>query len=248
MIGNILKATARKLGLDVRRFAPSSSAAAQLRAMLAWHQVNLVFDVGANVGQFGCELRRHVGYRGRIVSFEPMKAAHDALCRLAARDGAWEVAPRAAIGAAAGTIAINVSSNSVSSSVLPMLELHAKAAPDSRYGNSEQVRLAPLDALSLDYLRDDSVAFLKVDTQGYESEVLNGATRTLARAVGLQLEMSLVPLYQGQALMPGLIERVNSLGFDLWGISPTFAHGDTGRMLQVDATFFRREVVASASV
>src|SRR5437868_4028361 len=113
MIDSLLKATARKFGLDVRRFAPSSSPAAQLQTMLSWHGINLVFDVGANVGQFGRDLRRHVGYRGRIVSFEPMRSAHEALIRLAARDDAWEVAQRAAIGANCGTITINVSGNSV---------------------------------------------------------------------------------------------------------------------------------------
>ena len=239
MIANLVKATARKLGLDVRRFVPSSSPAAQLRAMLAWHRINLILDVGANVGQFGGELRRHVGYRGRIVSFEPMKSAHEALSRAAAGDSMWSVAPRAAIGAAAGSITMNVSANSVSSSVLPMLASHASAAPDSRYQSTEQVPLATLDSLAADYLRDDSIVFVKIDTQGYENEVLNGAPQTLARAVGVQLEMSLVALYEGQKLMPELVERVKAAGLELWGISPTFAEADSGRMLQVDATFFR---------
>ena len=99
--------------------------------------------------------------------------------------------------------------------------------------------MAALDSLAPHYLRADSVTFLKIDTQGYEDEVLRGATETLARVVGVQLELSLVPLYDGQKLMPELMEQVMRRGFQLWGISPTFADPQTGRMLQIDATFFR---------
>jgi FkbM family methyltransferase len=240
MLKDIAKAVARMLGLEVRGFRPSSSQAAQLRRMLRSHGVNLIFDVGANAGQFGRELRWHVGYRGRIVSFEPITAVHRALTKTAAGDRLWEVAPCVAIGAEHGSIEINIACNSVSSSVLPILAAHVSAAPMSRYSGTETVALMPLDALAQEYFGADSVAFLKIDTQGYESQVLQGAKQTLARVVGVQLELSLVPLYAGQALMPELIGYVQDLGFDLWGIAPTFAEANTGRMLQVDATFFRR--------
>ena len=239
MLKNYLKSTARRLGFDLQHFHPARSHAAQLSAMLSFHKINLIFDVGANVGQYGRELRGPIGYRGRIISFEPMKAAHSALVRLAATDRLWDIAPRAAIGAKNGTTMINVSSNSVSSSILPMLKSHADAAPESRYFASEEVPLATLDKLAVPYFRDDSVAFLKIDTQGYELEVLKGAGDTLSRIVGMQMELSLIPLYDGQKLMPEMLTEVANLGFELWGISPTFAEPETGRMLQVDATFFK---------
>jgi hypothetical protein len=82
---------------------------------------------------------------------------------------------------------------------------------------------------------------LKIDTQGYESEVLKGAPETLARVAGLQLELSLVPLYGGQKLMPEMLETVASLGFELWALVPNFLEPGTARMLQADATFFREK-------
>jgi FkbM family methyltransferase len=239
MFKDVAKRLARAAGLELRRFHPASSWAAQLRAMLASNRVNLVFDVGANTGQFGKELRRHVGYGGRIVSFEPMRAAHRELLRAAAKDRLWEVAPRAAVGAESGTVTLNLAGNSVSSSILPMLPVHANAAPESRYSGTETVRMEPLDSLALDYVRDDSIALLKIDTQGYESQVLSGAPKTLARVVGVQLELSLIPLYSGEKLMPEMIEYMQSVDFDLWGIAPTFAEARSGRTLQVDAVFFR---------
>ena len=239
MFNYLAKRLARAAGLEVRRFNPTGSAAAQLRSMLAAHKIDLVLDVGANVGQFARELRWHVGYAGRIVSFEPMRAAHEELCRAAAGDPLWEVAARAAVGGEPGTVTMNIAANSVSSSVLPMLSAHAGAAPDSCYSGTESVRLDTLDSLALSYFKEDSVAFVKIDTQGYESEVLRGATAILSRAVGVQLELSLIPLYEGQKLMPEMIERMRGMGFELWGMDSTFADPVTGRMLQMDAVFFR---------
>jgi len=240
MLKSLVKSAARRLGFDLQRFTPATSRTAQLRAMLNTHRVNLVLDVGANVGQFGQELREQVGFAGRIVSFEPMKRAHEKLSALAARDRLWDIAPRAAIGSREGTVTLNISDNLVSSSVLPMLASHTDAAPASRYVDSEVVRVAPLDSFVPEYFRDDTVAFLKVDTQGYESEVLDGAPWTLQRVVGVQLELALVPLYADQALMPELVSRVESCGFTLWGLSSAFADASSGRTLQVDATFFRK--------
>jgi FkbM family methyltransferase len=236
---DLVKRFARAIGLEVQSVRVATSHTAQLRAMLGTHAINLIFDVGANAGQFAQELRRHVGYRGRIVSFEPQLVAHAALMKAAAKDPMWEVGQRAAIGAMTGSVALNVAGNSLSSSVLPMLSSHASAHPPSHYSGTETVPLIPLDTAAQQYLRPDSKVFLKIDTQGYESEVLRGGPRTLARAVGVQLELSLVPLYDGQELMPRLTQVMSAEGFELWAIAPTFADPVSGRLLQVDATFFR---------
>ena len=242
MLKSALKSAALRLGYDVQRFEPASSHAAQLRAILATHRINLILDVGANIGQFGRELRDHVGYDGRIVSFEPMRSAHEALTQVATGDALWEVAPRSALGAHSGSVTLNIAGNrySASSSVLDMLPSHLEAAPESGYVGSEVVPLEPLDAVAPGYFRGDSRAFLKIDTQGYESEVLRGAAETLGRVVGVQLELSLVPLYEGQRLMPELLEHLSRLGFELWGVAPAFVDPRTGRMLQIDATLVRR--------
>lgn len=239
MLTDAIKLAVRRCGFELRRFSPASSYVAQLRAMLAWHRIDLVFDVGANIGQYGRELRRQVGFGGRIVSFEPMQAAYLQLERQARGDTLWDVAPRTAIGAEDGMLTLNVAGNSQSSSVLPMLAAHVAAAPESAYASNEQVRVTTLDAIVPAYFRPDSRAFLKIDTQGYERQVLTGATDTLARMIGVQLELSLIPLYEDQVLMPELMRLIQDAGFELWAISQAFADPRSGQLLQMDAAFFR---------
>lgn len=235
---SVVKRLIRGFGFDLRRYRPEASDDAQFMAMLATHRVNLIFDVGANVGQFGRQLR-NAGYGGRIVSFEPLAPARKELALACKNDLLWELAPQAAVGSEDGEIEIHVAGNSVSSSVLNMLDAHAFAAPESVYVDSEKVPLRRLDTLAPDYPQQDSVLFIKIDTQGYEDRVLEGAPKLLARAVGLQLELSLVPLYEGQRLYDEMIAQLKALDFVLWSMTPAFVDPKSGRLLQIDATFFR---------
>lgn len=228
----------RRQGVDLVRYSPHHSPAARLTKLLETHGVDLVLDVGANVGQFATRLRTH-GYRGGILSYEPQAGAHAQLQAAAAADPGWEVAPRMALGERAGTTTLNVSANTSSSSVLPMLEAHTAAHPAARYVASEEVPLRRLDDAVGERLAGRTV-FLKVDAQGYEREVLAGAAETLTRVVGLELELSLVPLYEGQELYLELIQRLAGLGFELHAVDPGFTDPRTGRLLQMDGVFFRR--------
>jgi len=235
---SLIKRLIRRCGFDIRRYDPSTSEMAQLMTMFSGHGVNLVFDVGANIGQFGRSLR-DAGYRGRIVSFEPLSSAREQLLRQSQSDQLWEVAPRGAIGSENGEIEIHIAGNSVSSSAMDMLAAHESAAPESAYIGSERTPLRRVDSIAGDYLRSDSVLFLKIDTQGYEEQVFAGTQGILDRIAGLQLELSLVPLYDGQRLFDDLVKQVAGAGFALWGLAPVFVDPQSGRLLQVDATFFR---------
>jgi hypothetical protein len=81
--------------------------------------------------------------------------------------------------------------------------------------------------------------FLKIDVQGFEPQVLEGAARLLDRTQGVQLELSLAPLYEGQTLFLPLVDWLAKKGFELWALIPGFIDNKTGRMLQVDGIFFR---------
>jgi FkbM family methyltransferase len=244
---DFIRSAFRLVGLDVRRYTPTNTYDRQLALIFGRHQIDLVFDVGANTGQFARYLRHRVGYKGRIVSVEPMAAAHARLCYAKNGDPLWEIAPRAAVGTEIGSIVLHVAENSVSSSVLPMLDSHASVAPESRYVREELVPLTTLDTMACGYVKTESAIFVKIDTQGYEGEVLRGGCNTLAHAIGVQLELSLVPLYAGQKLMPELVQWMSDLGFDMWAVSPVFVDPETGRLLQVDAVFVKRSDIRRKS-
>lgn len=230
----------RKLGWDVRKFNVVNSEWLRLATILQTHRITTTIDVGANTGQFASKLRRS-GFQGRIISFEPLSAAHAQLTRAAARDRNWVIAPRMALGDHEGTLKINVASNSVSSSFLPMLPEHLRAEPASGYIDEEQVHCVRLDQAVERYLKPDDLIFLKLDVQGYEAQILAGAEHLVQRVRCLRLELSLVPLYEGQALYISMIEWMNSQNFVLWGLEPAFVDPATGKMLQVDAIFCRSE-------
>lgn len=225
-------------GIEAHRFHPDTSPLARLMAALRHFNVDLVIDIGANEGQFAKELRAG-GYSGRIVSFEPLLDAHGRILQESNSDSAWHVHQRCALGDRLGEIDLNISGNSVSSSILPMLTSHSSAAPESAYLGHESVPLITLDSVAPPYLEGAQAPFLKIDTQGYEWHVLDGARATLPKVRGIQMELSLVPLYEGQRLWRECIDRLEAEGFVLWALQPVFFDPATGRTLQWDGLFFR---------
>lgn len=233
-----LKKILRRAGIEAHHFTPSASPAAQLAAALRFFEIDLIFDIGANTGQFAKQLRVG-GYTGPIVSVEPLTTAHGALVRDSRYDPAWHVHARCAIGDHVGEVDLNISGNSVSSSVLPMLSSHSRAAPDSTYIGHELAPLTTLDIVVPDYLAGARAPFLKIDAQGYEWFVLDGAVETLPTMRGVMIELSLVPLYEGQRLWQECIDRLEAEGFLLWALQPVFVDPASGRSLQLDGLFFR---------
>jgi FkbM family methyltransferase len=205
---------------------------------LVYHQVDLVFDVGANIGQYGMRAR-DAGYRGRIVSFEPLPLAHELLTQVAKADKCWTVHPRAAVGSRPGKTEINISKNSYSSSILPMLATHSSAAPESVYIGKAATDVITLDSVFKIYRPGNERTFLKIDTQGFERVVLEGAERSLPQIIGVQLELSTVPLYENQSLYGHFLDYFEDRGFALWSLIPGFTDPGTGRMLQFDGIFVR---------
>lgn len=198
-------------------------------------QCDLVIDVGANEGQFGSLLRTR-GYKGPIVSFEPLLNAHRALTLTAGRHNDWNVTKPLAIGADVGEANINVSKNSVSSSLLEMHETHAAAETSSGYIGSQTTKVLPLDHF-MDIFEPYNNIYLKIDTQGSEMAVLNGARHLLEKVAFIQLEVSFVELYLNQCLYKDINSWMEQNGFSIWSFDRGFTERSTGRSLQADAVY-----------
>ena len=237
-IKKIIKDTCRNFGLEIHRYSPSASPTAQIVSSLQRFDIDLVMDVGANQGQFAAEIRSG-GYTGNIVSFEPLSKAHSELLRASDGDSKWDIYPRCALGDHNGEAEINIAGNSASSSLLPMLDSHLSAAPHTAYVGKELVSLLTLDSVAPEYVAKFKHPFLKIDTQGFEWQILNGARNVLTNMRGVLLELSLIPLYEGQHLWQEMIGRLEQEGFTLWALQPGFIDPLNGRTLQVDGIFYR---------
>ena len=218
-------------GFELRRHP-----ARRRQALLAARGVDLVLDVGAADGGYARELRAF-GYGGEIVSFEPRRRAHDALREQVGRDPAWS-ARRLALGEQPGSATINVASNETSSSLLPMRGEHMAAAPQVQYVGTETVEVSTLDAEVGAEVEKARAPFLKIDTQGFERAVLAGGPAVVARCVGLQLELSFVPLYEGGMLVDEAVSWAYEHGFHLAVVEQGYA-APSGELLQVDGVFVR---------
>jgi FkbM family methyltransferase len=242
----IVQSAANRLGVEIRRF-PKWDGRLRTVNLLAHHRIDTVLDVGANVGQYASGLRTF-GYDADIVSFEPVTQAYDELRRATTPDDRWE-ARNLALGADERDVTINVAGNhAASSSVLSMLERHRSAAPEANFVGTESVRQSTVDR-QVEALDGQRRVYLKIDTQGYERQVLEGATRSLSSGlvVGLQLELSFVPLYSEAPTWLSLVEYVDGLGMVPMWLEPGFTDPRNGQMLQADFVFFTSDAASDAA-
>lgn len=201
--------------------------------------VTTIVDIGANVGQFARRMRT-LGYDGRILSVEPLAVPFQALVTASSKDPRWQVA-QLAVGREPGTSTMHVSKASASSSFLMPTATCVAAAPTSRATAQEAVAVTTIDALFLENQIAPEQAFVKLDIQGYERAALEGATATVASLVGIQIELSNIELYDGQDLAWNMIRWLTDRNFDLWYVEPGFKDPASGRLLQMDGTFFRQQ-------
>jgi FkbM family methyltransferase len=224
----------RRAGLQKRRPQDRST------SLLQHFGVQVVFDVGANHGQYARRIQA-MGYSGRIVSFEPVSTAFAKLRANARGNRSW-IAVQLALSDRNGPARIHVAGNSQSSSLLDMLPLHREAAPASAYVGEEQVEVRTLDSVIDQYCTPADRCFLKLDVQGGERAALDGAANSLPRFLGVQLEMSVAPLYQGQPLLAEMLEYLTGRGYCLASLENGWMDARTQRLLQVEGVFYRRDI------
>ncbi|MFK8115146.1 MAG: FkbM family methyltransferase [Rubripirellula sp.] len=210
-------------------------------ALMQRYGVNLVLDVGANIGQYSRNLIRN-GYQGRIVSFEPLADAYQKLQESRWGFPDWQVEPFA-LGSENTVQQLNIAGNSMSSSLQGMLPNHVEAAPESAYVDTCEVQVRRLESVFDDYVREGDRCYMKLDVQGHEHHVLEGAGNCLDKITAIQMELSMEPLYEGQEVWQQSIEAMESLGFQMILLSPGFCDQRTGVMLQADGIFVRHEAI-----
>lgn len=200
------------------------------------YRIGTVVDCGANVGQFVEGLRR-AGWSGLVHSFEPLSEAFSLLEAKAKSEKNWRVYPLA-LGEGNGSAKIQVSGNSVSSSILPFSSDFVKLTPEAAPVREEVVAVESLDEL----VGSGQVAIieplmLKLDVQGYELSVLRGAELLLSRVLLLQTELALIPSYQEAPTLEEMKQFLSERGFVLIHLIDGYSDPETLELREVDGVF-----------
>jgi FkbM family methyltransferase len=232
----------KPLGFHVHRTAPSTQPSkSDYIKMLEHFGITVILDVGAHEGHTA-EKFFDQGYRGRIISFEPIAKHFQVLnqkCTAAKQAGhAWE-ARHAALGNEDATTTINVAGNGLSSSLVAMLPEHEQLNPDSRYAGKEKITVVRLDTIIDSLVSSQDRVLLQLDVQGFEPQALEGAQRTLPRLAGVQMEVNFRPTYATGFDVPGAFQIMEKHGFTPCYVEPAWKDPATSVFYQVDVLWFR---------
>lgn len=225
------------LGLLISENSVKNNEALLISGLLKSKAISLILDVGANQGQTALKFLKQ-GYKGRILSFEPIPTAFKELKKRSDRFENW-TAIETAIGSETGEVDVYVAGNIESSSILKMLDTHTKAAPGSAGTEVQKAKLRTLNSFLQESIQPTDQIFLKIDVQGYEPQVLQGADKILPLVKILQIELSLVPLYDGAPDYKEVIKGLEEMGFQLFSLLPGFSDPLTGQLYQMDGLFIR---------
>jgi FkbM family methyltransferase len=231
-----VKLFARGLGLEIRRI--DSHFQKRPIDFIRSRDIDVVVDVGANAGQYAARLRED-GYAGWIVSAEPVGSAYEALSVRAVGDTRWKTM-NLAFGEKSGTAEINVSEASVLSSFQQQLPAASEFNSEARVIRREAVRMTRLDDVCS--ALPQGRTFLKIDTQGYERQVLAGASECLSRFLGVQIELPIIHLYEGTWKFHEAVAYMCERGFEISNIIPVnYDRVDAVSLLEVDCIFCVRQ-------
>lgn len=246
---HMVRRLARYGGLYVARYPPPETLGFHLKHLIRRLEINCVLDVGAHEGGYARLLRKEVGFGGEIVSFEPAAASFAALRSTRAGDPRWR-GHRYALGRTAGRATLSVFAES---------ELNTLLAPSS-YGIDRFPTMAsPLPGQTVEVRRladvfdevtahvPDPRVLLKVDTQGYDLEVVEGAAEVLCRVHALQLELPVKHVYDGVPALATTLDRLDELGFEVTGLFPVTRDRDLLRVIEFDCVLRRKVKGESAA-
>ena len=223
-----LRATARRLGYEIVR-----------RHSDEWLQqipVETIIDVGSNIGQFAARARL-LYPNSQIYAFEPLADCFAQLTHRFSGDKKF-VGFQTALGAKEGTSTFHRNDYSPSSSLLEMEHLHEETFRYTRAHSQVSVPVRRLDAV-LPELDLKPAILLKLDVQGYEDRVLDGAHDLLRQTQVVISEVSFEALYKHQAQFDDIYQRLTAAGFRYHGNWEQLFSPVDGRVLQADAIFLR---------
>jgi FkbM family methyltransferase len=193
-----------------------------------------VLDLGANVGQFAIASANLFGSGASIISFEPDPQTVEALRKNV--NGFSVEVMNIAIGKTPGASTFFVNADSQVSSLLPLGATRLSDFPESIIRKEIKVPVESLDHLFM-FRKLTLPILLKIDVQGFEYEVIAGATNFLKKVKWVVMEVSFTDLYKGEADFSSIFNLLESKGFRF--LRPLNMHFSpkTGEVIEMDALF-----------
>ncbi len=202
--------------------------------------VNTIFDIGSSDGGYAKKIRQ-VLPNTTIYSFEAIPESYQKLLLNFKNDSKLK-AFNVCLNNYNGTCEFNISEYSGSSSVLKMSDLHKKAYPYTANHEIVVVECKTLDTfIAENNLVLEDTVLLKLDVQGAEWNILEGATELLKKVKIIFMEASFNTLYDNSLLFTDVIIKMNSLGFKVKGIENVSQSLVDGTYLQCDAYFIKED-------
>jgi FkbM family methyltransferase len=221
-----LRRVLRALGYDILRLPSQGTLEHHLQQLLKELNVNCVVDVGARIGDYAALCRR-LGYEGRIVSVEPATDNYRVLSERACGDSRWIVV-QAALGSSGEQRALNIAAFTGLNSFLERNEYNVSLFGEAgRVVEREVVDIQRLDSVLPVHVADlpEPRIFLKIDTQGWDIEVMRGAGRVLPLVSALHVELAVRPIYEGAVTYLEALHQLEAEGFELSGLFPAVSEG-----------------------
>ena len=191
----------------------------------------VLIDVGARGGlrSHWRPAERHL----RLIGFEPDTREHQRLVRETASNPAVTFFDQA-LHNRREPIRIQVAKDAGLTSIYEPNRAFLDAFPEAdRFDivDVQTVEAGPLDDL-LDAHHITDVDFMKIDTQGSELPIIQGASRTLATCgVGVEVEVEFAPMYAGQPLFADVDTALRGLGYSLFDLRPCYWKRSAGQAL-----------------
>ena len=239
MAAHPLRRALRLCGIDIVRFPLHGTVQGHLKNLLRSESISLVLDVGANQGQFAATLRREVGFKGQIESFEPYPAAYEVCAKVSQSDNAWNT-HSIALGSVDRDTVLHTYSQSEWNS------LHGLNRSAVQGSGREVVPIAKvpcterrLDSVWGEVVRPSDVVLIKSDTQGHELQVLEGVGRHVDQVAALLIEVSLVAFYEAEPVLSEVVPSVAAMGFTPSGFYPVTRFRNSKALTTIDVAFVK---------
>ncbi len=236
-----MKKIAKILGYELLKIKKHPSLNYHLINLISFYKIDTIFDVGANNGQFGLSLRKN-GYKGKIYSFEPVIKTFENLVSASSFDANWHVY-NMALGDTISKAVINVSKSSDLSSMLEANHFGQEKYPNMEISRQETIEVNTLDNFIVqNNLQIGRKILLKMDTQGFDLKVFNGAKKSIPSIFCLLSEISLIPIYSNMPHYLDALRAYEESGFQISGLYPISRNKQNLSIIEMDCALVNKNV------